>query len=205
MSKISLLFGTENPAKLNAMRDILRPLGLEITGLCDMDKTPPEVSENGNDPLENACEKALAYFRFYGVPVFSMDSGLYFDNVSADIQPGIHVRNIGGKRLSDDEMIEYYGSLAKKYGRLTARYKNAVCIVLSDNEIIQSMDESLWGKPFYIIETPHAKRRKGFPLDSLSVEISSGRYYFDLPETEDKRFIDEYRSFFGNVLKEKLL
>lgn len=206
MGKITLLYGTGNPAKLQGMREALSPLDLEIVGLSDMDKAPPEVSENGNNPLENAYEKALAYYRFYGVPVFSCDSGLYFDNVPDEEQPGINVRNIGGKRLSDSEMILYYALKAREYGgKLTARYKNAICLVLSENEIFKSMDESLWGEPFYIVGKPHEKRVEGFPIDSLSVDIASGKYYYDLPQSVESNMNEGFRVFFENVLKEKLL
>lgn len=206
MGKITLLYGTGNPAKLQGMREALSPLDLEIVGLSDMDKTPPEVPENGNNPLENAYEKALAYYRFYGIPVFSCDSGLYFDDVPNEEQPGINVRNIGGKRLSDSEMILYYALKAREYGgKLTARYKNAICLVLSENEIRKSMDESLWGEPFYIVGKPHEKRVEGFPIDSLSVDIASGNYYYDLPQSVESNMNEGFRVFFENVLKEKLL
>lgn len=206
MSGITLLYGTGNPAKLDMMRGYLTSFDLDIIGLQDMKETPPEVEENGNDPLENAYEKAMAYYRFYKVPVFSCDSGLFFDNVPDEWQPGIHVRNIGGKRLSDSEMIIYYGLKAREYGgKLTARYKNAICLVLSENEIHRSMDESLWGKPFYIVGKPHEKRVEGFPIDSLTVDIESGKYFFDLPQTKDTRFAEGVWNFFENALKEKKL
>lgn len=205
MNKITLLYGTGNPAKLNDMRKALSSLDLEIVGLRDMEKAAPDVPENGNDPLENACEKAMAYYRFYKIPVFSCDSGLYFDGVPDVDQPGINVRNIGGKRLSDSEMIVYYGLKARQYGKLKARYKNAICLVMSESEIYKSMDESLWGKPFYIVGYPHEKRVEGFPIDSLSVDIESGKYFYDLPATEDNRFDEGFCGFFKNALKEKLL
>ena len=76
------------------------------------------VNENGNTPLENAEIKARAYFETFHMPVFSCDSGLYFDELKDEEQPGIHVRRVNGKELSDEEMTEYYASLAKKYGDL---------------------------------------------------------------------------------------
>lgn len=204
MSKITLLYGTGNSAKLSHMREALRSLDVEILGLRDMDKSAPEVPENGKSPLENAREKALAYYRFYGVSVFSMDSGLYFDNVPEEEQPGVHVRNVAGKRLSDNEMIAYYCGLARKYGgRLTARYKMAVCLVMSENEIFQSMDESLWGKPFYLVGEPHQKpHQEGYPLDRLSVDIISGKYYYDLPNSLETSMNVGFREFFEKTLKE---
>lgn len=207
MNKLTLLYGTGNPAKLLGMRTALSSLDVETVGLEDMEKRPPTVSESGNTPLENAREKALTYFEFYGVPVFSLDSGLYFDNVSDNEQPGVHVRNVAGKRLSDNEMIAYYCGLARKYGgKLTARYKNAICLVMSETEIYQSMDESLWGAPFYIVDKPHEiPHQEGFPLDRISVDISSGKYYYDLPKAVETEMYKGFREFFEKILKEKNL
>lgn len=161
--------------------------------------------ESGNSPLENARIKALAYYQFYGIPVFSCDSGLYFDNVPDEIQPGVHVRNVGGKTLTDEEMTAYYSGLAGKYGTLTARYRNAVCLVLSENNIVESMDDSLSGNPFYIVSKPHEDgvRVAGFPLDCLSVHIPTGKYYYDLsPETytAEETTSDGWREFFIKAL-----
>ena len=207
MSKITLLFGTGNPSKLNTMRESLEGLDIELSSLRDMEKSPPEVDESGSSPLENARIKALTYYRFYGVPVFSLDSGLFFENVPEELQPGVHVRNVAGKHLSDNEMIAYYSALAREYGgRLTARYKNALCLVVSENEVYQSMDESLWGKAFYLTDTPHKRmHQEGFPLDRLSVDIASGEYYYDLPKSVETSMNTGFRSFFENYLKEKSL
>lgn len=207
MSKITLLFGTGNPSKLNTMRDSLEGLNIELLRLRDMEKSPPVVDESGSSPLENARIKALAYYRFYGIPVFSLDSGLFFENVPDELQPGVHVRNVAGKHLSDNEMIAHYSALAHEYGgKLTARYKNALCLVMSENEVHQSMDESLWGKAFYLTDTPHKRmHREGFPLDRLSVDIASGEYYYDLPQSVESSMNIGFRRFFENCLKEKLL
>lgn len=207
VSKITLLFGTGNPSKLNTMRESLNGLSIGLLSLRDMEKSPPEVDESGSSPLENARIKALTYYRFYGIPVFSLDSGLFFENVPDELQPGVHVRNVKGKRLSDNEMIAYYSALAHEYGgRLTARYKNALCLVMSETEIYRSMDESLWGKAFYLTDTPHKRmHQEGFPLDRLSVDIASGEYYYDLPKSVETSMNIGFRSFFENLLKEKLL
>ncbi|MGN0699855.1 MAG: non-canonical purine NTP pyrophosphatase [Oscillospiraceae bacterium] len=200
-----LLYGTTNPSKLAAMKQYLQPLkGIELVGLKDMPESPPYVDESGSSPLEYARQKALAYHKFYGGCVFSCDSGLYFDNVPDEVQPGVHVRNVGGRCLSDEEMTEYYRSLAAKYGRLTARYKNAVCLVLPDGRMAESMDNSLSGKPFYIVDKPHPKRAEGFPLDCLSVHVASGEYYYDLPKklySEEITMGDGFRRFFENAFR----
>lgn len=76
--------------KLSVMRNRLDKIGIELIGLNDLKaegKTIPKVEESGNTPLENARLKALAYYEEFGIPVFSCDSGLYFDNVPDDVQP----------------------------------------------------------------------------------------------------------------------
>ncbi len=198
-----LLYATGNPAKLSAMQRRLEPLEIELYGLENITgKDIPEVEEIGNSPLENAGIKARAYYEALKVPLFSCDSGLYFDHVPEDIQPGIHVRNVNGRRLSDEEMITYYSGLAKRYGRLKARYRNAICLILDENRCVESMAENLSGHYFYIIDKPHEKRVPGFPLDSLAVDISSGKYYYDLQKQEEDQLAvdDGFCQFFSQYL-----
>ena len=207
---MKLLYGTGNLAKLSAMRNRLEQLDIELIGLNDLrveGKNVPEVKEDGNTPLENARQKALAYYKAFHMPVFSCDSGLYFDNVPDEIQPGVHVRTINGKYLSDEEMLAYYTGLVKKYGPLTARYKNAICFVKDENSIYEAMDEAKEREKFILTDIPHSQiRKKGFPLDSISINIKTGQYYYDLSmEQLDKVAVgDGFLSFFKE-LKEKVL
>lgn len=207
---LKLIYGTGNPAKLSSMRQELKGLDIEIIGLQDIAVELPDIAESGKTPLENARIKAQAYYKKLGVPVFSCDSGLYFDNVPEDIQPGVHVRNMNGKTLTDEEMIDYYSGLARKYGDLKARYRNAIVLIMDNTRIYEAMEESMAGKPFLITSKPHKAVKKGFPLDSLSVDIESGKYYYDmLQDTShvvdagcppDKMFFD----FFEKILTEEL-
>lgn len=179
---MKLLFGTGNPAKISAMRRRLEELGIELTGLSDMDGDIPSVPEDGKTPLENARQKATAYYDAFHIPVFSCDSGLYFDDVPDEIQPGVHVRTVDGKYLTDEEMTRHYASLARRYGNLTARYKNAICLVMDDKHIYEAMEPSMESERFLITDKPHPVFKKGFPIDSLSIDIKSGKYYYDLPD-----------------------
>lgn len=203
MEQITLLYGTGNPAKLESMRRAVEPLGIRILGLCDMPVKPPSVDECGNNPLDNARIKAKAYHEFYGMPVFSCDSGLYFDNVPDEIQPGVNVRRVNGKTLTDDEMTEYYSGLVKKFGKLTARYKNAVCLILSDGTVVESMDDDISGNPFLLTDIPHPKKVEGYPLDRISLHIGTGKYYYELsPEdySAEESSVDGWHDFFKKAL-----
>ena len=203
---MKLLYGTGNLAKLSAMRNRLEQLDIELIGLNDMraeGKIVPKVIEDGNTPLENARLKAMAYYEAFQIPVFSCDSGLYFDNVPDEVQPGVHVRNVNGKCLSDDEMIDYYSGLVKAYGNLVARYRNAICFVMDNTHIYEAMEPSMESEKFILTDKPHSTiRKEGFPLDSISLEINTNKYYYDLPEDklEQVAVEDGFLEFFKNIL-----
>ncbi len=198
---MKLLYGTGNPAKIAAMKRRLSELDIEIIGLKDLGKDIPEAVEDGSTPLENARKKALKYYEAFKMPVFSCDSGLYIDEIPEELQPGIHVRTINGKYLTDEEMLEYYSGLAKKYGNLTARYRNAICLVLDEEHIYPAMEESMASQPFIITSVSHSIHKEGFPLDSLSIDIKTGKYYYDLEHDEldqvavEDGFLDFFRAY----------
>ncbi|MCM1183111.1 MAG: hypothetical protein NC337_07040 [Roseburia sp.] len=202
--KLKILYGTGNPAKLAAMRNRLAQLPIEIIGLKDIEGELPQIEEDGSTPLENAQKKATGYYNALHMPVFSCDSGLYIDELPEELQPGVHVRTINGKYCSDDEMREYYSALARKYGDLTARYRNAICLVLDENHIYKAMEESMASEAFILTAKPHPKRKEGFPLDSLSIDIKTGKYYYDLEaETLDQVAVEDgFLEFFQRVLAE---
>jgi 8-oxo-dGTP diphosphatase len=188
------------------MKRRVEPLGIEILSLADVNAPSLDIDESGNNPLENAKIKALTYFHALHMPVFSCDSGLYFDGLDDTQQPGVHVRNIKGKRLDDNGMIEYYSALAAEHGgRLTARYKNGICLVMDEHRVYEYMGADIASEPFYIVSKPHNKNREGFPIDSLSVHIESGKYYYDMDEHGEKHYDTNggFQRFFNRYLNAK--
>ena len=198
-----ILYGTTNQAKLDSMKRITKVLGIEIIGLKDVNQPLPHIEESGKNPLENAKMKAEAYYKAFSMPVFSCDSGLYFDNIEEKLQPGTHIRRVNGKELTDEEMIEYYSGLAKSHDdRLIGRYRNAIYFILDDEIKFSGMDESLATEPFMLVSKPHEKRIKGFPLDSISVDLASGKYYYDIEEKSvDQSAVEKgFKAFYEKVL-----
>jgi len=203
---MKILYGTTNKAKLQVMKNAIESLNIELIGLGDIDGELPDVIENGKTPLENAEIKARAYYDAFHIPVCSCDSGLYFDEVKEDEQPGLHVRRVNGKELTDDEMIEYYGALAERHGgEITGRYRNAIYFILDENHHYSSMDLSIATEPFILVPKPHSKQRvEGFPLDSLSIDIATGKYYYDLDVKEVSTSVEDgFRRFFEEILMSK--
>lgn len=208
---MKLLYGTNNQAKLESMKRVTNQLGIEIYGFGDLRNMPdfknvklPNIEETGKNPLENAIIKAKEYYKVLRIPLFSCDSGLYFENVDEDLQPGTYVRRVRGKELSDVQMVEYYGNFAKNHGgKLVAKYKNAICLILGENQLFTRMDESIEIGPFYMVDKPHEKIVPGFPLDALSVDIETGKYFQDMDENlaVDKSVIEQgFTKFFEEVL-----
>ncbi len=64
------------------------------------------------------------------------------------------------------------------------------------------MDESVASKPFLITDVPHERRKKGFPIDSLSVDITTGKYFYDLEEEklDEMAVEDGFQEFFRKYL-----
>ncbi|MDE6585176.1 MAG: hypothetical protein K2K80_00650 [Clostridia bacterium] len=202
---MKILYGTTNQAKLNIMKPVAEALNFELIGLNNLNKPLPNVDESGKDPLENAKIKARTYYEAFGLPVFSCDSGLYFDGLEERLQPMTHVRRINGRDLSDDEMTEYYAELSKTHGgKLIGRYRNAICFIADEHTEFSSMDDSLSSKPFILSSVPHPKKVKGFPLDRLSIDIKSGKYYYDMEASAVKNLAVEQglTAFFKNALSE---
>lgn len=196
---MKILYGTTNKGKLQAMINGLKGLDIELVSLNDMEGELPSINECGKTPLENAEIKARAYYEAFHMPVFSCDSGLYFDELSEEEQPGIHVRRVNGKELTDAEMTEYYAALARKHGgRITGRYRNAIYFILDENHHYSSMDMSIATEAFILVDTPHPKRVEGFPLDPLSIDIATGKYYHDLETKDVSTSVDDgVRKFFA--------
>lgn len=200
-----LLYGTSNTGKLQHMKEMLSGLDIKIYGLDEVSATIDFIDESGNNPLENAKIKAMTYHKAMEVPVFSCDSGLYIDGLDNYEQPGVHIRRINGKVLNDEEMIDYYSNLALRFGgKVRARYKNAICLVLDETKVYEYDGDDISSEAFIITSKAHKRRISGFPLDSLSLEINTGKYYFDIEDYErnenESNLARGFRDFFMRTI-----
>ena len=203
---MKILYGTTNPAKIQYMRDILKDLDIEVIGLKDTNLSLEAVEEIGNNPLENARIKAFEYHKHTNMAVFSCDTGLYIEGLESDKQPGVYVRRINGRELTDEEMITYYSNIAKNLGgKVKAQYKNAICLIVNDNETYEYDGESISSKKFILSKDIHQVRNEGFPLDSISIDIKTKKYFVELDLDNDEEHIEineeAYINFFKNALK----
>ena len=197
-----VLFATENESKVKRFKNGLLEKNIEIISLNNID-TKVEVIENGKNAIENALIKARAYAKVSDLPVFAMDDNLYIDGIPDEKQPGMYVRRVNGKRLNDDEMIEYYSNLAHTYGkngRLTCRWVYGIAVINKDKESTYT-----WSKEdFYIVDKPTNKINPGYPLNTISINKSLNKYFTDITE-EDKREIQENENDVIEFRFEKIL
>ena len=196
-----VLFATENESKAKRFKKDLLRKNIKIITINDIKKIK-DIEENGKDAVENALIKARAYSNLLDIPVFAMDDNLYIDGIPEDKQPGMYVRRVNGKRLNDDEMIEYYSSLAHSYGkngRLTCRWVYGIVVINNGIESTYS-----WSKEdFYMVDKPSNKINPGYPLNTISINKKLNKYFTDITE-EDKKNIKEDESDVIKFLYEKL-
>jgi XTP/dITP diphosphohydrolase len=186
-----VLFATGNESKVKRFKDDLLNNDIEIISINDIDENI-DVIENGHDAIENALIKAREYAKRLDIPVFAMDDSLYIDNIPKDKQPGLYVRRVNGKRLSDEEMIKYYSNLAHEYGvdgRLTCRWVYGIAVI---NNKIEST--YTWSKnDFYIVDKPSDKINLGYPLNTISINKKLNKYFTDMTK-EDFSMVEENES-----------
>ncbi len=187
-----VLFATGNPSKAKRFSKGLLDKGIEVITLKDIEKDI-EINEDGKNAIENAIIKAKAYAEVVDMPVFAMDDNLYLENVPEEKQPGVFVRRVNGKRLTDEEMLQHYTGLVKEYGKegkLDCKWVYGMAIINEKKEI----STYTWEKGgFYFVEKISDKIRAGYPLDSISINKKLNKYFTDITP-EDKKMLSEDES-----------
>lgn len=191
-----IFFATENESKAERFRKKLLAKNIEIITINDL-KEKIDIEENGQNAIENALIKARAYQKVVNLPILAMDDNLYIDNIPFDKQPGMFVRRVNGKRLTDEQMIEYYANLAKVYGdngKLTCRWVYGIALINNNQEKTYT-----WSKEdFYLVDKPSNKINPGYPLNSISVNKKLNKYFTDITDDEKKEDESDVIDFISN-------
>lgn len=180
---MKVLFATTNQAKVGKYKEALKERGIELITINDLD-FKLDINENGKNAIENAYIKAKAYYERAKIPTIGMDNCLFIEELPEEKQPGTHVRRVNGKKLTDEEMMEYYTNLVKEYGgKLTAKWVYGMVICNG-----QERKEYSWSKSnFYLVDKPCEKRNPGYPLDSISVMPENNQYWLELTDEQKKK------------------
>ena len=131
----------------------------------------------------------------------AMDDTMYIDDIPEDKQPGVFVRRVNGKRLNDEEMIEYYINLVKMYGKdgkLNTKWISGMAII-KDGKISTYTDTT---SEYYLVDTPAKDMIEGYPLSSILVNKKDNKYDINLLE-EDKKYVKQTILDLLNLLKKQ--
>ena len=197
MLKKQILLGTTNQTKILMIRTALEPLAVETLTLQDL-KITLTVEEDGHSTKENAVKKARAYFAAANMPVLTNDGGLHIEKFPKDQQPGTFVRRIQGTTnpaVTAEEIVRHYQSeLHKVGGESLATWEGSIAFALSNQKVVAHT---------FSFQTIMTARRQGMiaagaPLDVLTIEPVSGKYYAEMTWAERKAGI-EFQQIFGFV------
>ena len=178
---VRLLLGSSNRRKVEELRQVLRHLALEVVDPLQL-RLAVDVVEDGTTAEENARIKARGYFRASSIPTFSLDAALRIDGLSADQQPGVHVRRIGaGGSATDAEMLNHYVDLLRRLGgQATGEWALGVALASGRGRVHSEL--LVHRSRFVSIPSPVLVR--GAPLHSLQINPATGRYFSEMTPAE---------------------
>jgi XTP/dITP diphosphohydrolase len=133
-----LVIATHNPGKLNEMRDLLAPYGVDAISAGELGLGEPE--ETGTTFQTNARIKAEAAAQATKLPAFADDSGLVVDALAG--QPGIHsarwagpAKDFNGAMTRIERLLQERG--AKEAAQRGAHFVSALCVAWPDGHVEQ--------------------------------------------------------------------
>ena len=183
-----IIFATTNESKSKRFSKGLKELGIEVLSLKDIN-IKLDVEENGNTAIENALIKARECYKKTKKPSMGMDDTLYMEGVPEDKQPGLFVRRVNGKSLTDEEALEYYTNLVKEYGkdgRINCKWIYGLAVINDKGE----ESTYTWSKDdFYMVSTRSDKINPGYPLNSISKYKKLDKYFTDVTD-EDMKLLE---------------
>ena len=126
---MKLLYATKNSAKIYNMKTRLKDLPIELITPKDLNLNL-NIIEDGKSTTENALKKARAYYQATNIPTIAGDTSLIISKLPINKQPGLYVRRINGKELTDDEMLNYYLELLNSIGgKSDAYYTTSLALI----------------------------------------------------------------------------
>jgi inosine/xanthosine triphosphate pyrophosphatase family protein len=178
---LHVVYGTGNPGKVRQVQSALGLYDITVQGISELG-VDLDIAEDGHTPEENARKKALAYAAALQRPVLSMDSALYFQDIPAELQPGLHVRRVGGTgRASDEVMITHYIQLIDRFGgRLAGYWETAFALALPDGTCQAHVVKS----PRIFVSRGHTEVPEGNPLTALQIDPATGKRLLEMTDEE---------------------
>jgi XTP/dITP diphosphohydrolase len=183
-----LLLASQNPGKLNEMKQLVEGLPFRVIGPRDLGiLDSPE--ETGTTFLENARLKALHYGGLSGRLTVADDSGISVD--ALDGGPGLYSSRFGGEGASDLDRNRLLLSKLQDlpHERRGARFTSAVAVARG-RELLFEAQESVEG---FIAE--EMRGPNGFGYDPLFFYPPFGKTFGEVPRADKDRVSHRGKAF----------
>lgn len=161
-----ILLATTNPHKIEEVRSILAPVGIEVIGLDTLDAIPEAPVEDAETFAANARLKAIGYAVATGVRCIADDSGLCVDCI--DGAPGVYsarwagTGDTRGKRdaANNAKLLEAVSGVPME--ERTARFICAMCLADPGGSVLAETEGAFEG-----LITSEPAGEHGFGYDPL--------------------------------------
>jgi XTP/dITP diphosphohydrolase len=183
-----LLLASQNPGKLNEMRQLVAGLPFRVVGPRELGiAEAPE--ETGTTFLENATLKALHYAGRSGLLTVADDSGISVDALQGG--PGLHSSRFGGDGATDVDrnrlLLEKLKGLPHE--KRAAHFTSAVVVARGDTVLFQAQEQV---EGFIAEETRGAS---GFGYDPLFFYPPFEKTFGEVPREEKDRVSHRGKAF----------
>ena len=185
-----ILLASANPHKIEELRQILEPLGIELKSTHDF-PCGVEVVEDQPDLEGNALKKARYWNQLTGLPALADDTGLEVDALKG--APGVYSARYAGEHVTYAQNVEKLLRELDEENNRKARFRTVIAFVDGENE--QLFEGSCEGT---IIHVP--KGEKGFGYDPVFVPSGYKKTFAELC-SEEKNSISHRGRALNNFLE----
>jgi XTP/dITP diphosphohydrolase len=176
-NKLTLLFATHNPNKVEEMRSILgnkhHILSLTDAGISQSLEEPFDTLE------DNARAKCSAVYQLTGTSCFSEDTGLFTKALGG--RPGVHSARYAGEKANADDNIKKLLEELSGHRNREAEFRTIICLVFGGREYFF---EGIC--PGAILENPRG--RNGFGYDPVFIPEGSDKTFAEMTLPEKSVF-----------------
>lgn len=157
-----------------------------------------ELLKYGYEHSDIVILEGIMYEEWYN-PLFKVANELYGSNVYSyyfDIPFEETIRRHQTRSKSQEFGEEHMRGWWREKDFSAVLKEQLITCEMDANSIVAS-------EKFILTDKPHSTiRKEGFPLDSISLDIKTNKYYYDLPEDklEQVAVEDGFLEFFKNIL-----
>lgn len=180
---MKVLIGTRNVAKIEMMKTALAGVSdLELISLNDIPEVDDSSLKEGNDYRENARKKSEFYFAKTGIPTLSTDHILWLEKWPKNNGVVVHIRAEAkpGGQANDEETMQFIENFVKEHGESKLGYIFAVAFTDEKG----THDFTADGDDYMLVGKRCETLRKGFPLDSYTINLRTGKYLSEQSDLE---------------------